>query len=102
MLLNTVLGVSQKFCEPIYKKSFVLQKIDWLIFANILLVIISSGFMQSDSIGYFALFAIILTVIKFLTKKNAAFSMTTSIILTRSARSLISLSIKEIHPKINL
>ena len=78
MLLNTVLGVSQKFCEPIYKKSFVLQKIDLLIFANILLVIISSGFMQSDSIGYFALFAIILTVIKFLTKKNAAFSMTTS------------------------
>lgn len=53
-----------------------MQKIDWLIGANILLVIISSTIAQSDYIGYFAIFAILLTGIKLLTKHGEKFELT--------------------------
>lgn len=61
--------------KSVYDRSFVLQKIDWLIFANILLVILNSTFAQSDNIGYFAIFAIILTIVKLLTKSGEHFSL---------------------------
>ena len=76
MLLNKLLNFLQQISEPVYKKSLLLQKIDWLIFVNILFVIFTSAFAQSDNIGYFAIFAIILTVIKLLTKPNEHFSLT--------------------------
>ncbi len=68
MLLNNILFFFQKIFSPVYKKSFLLQKADWSIFVCILLVIFSSAFAQSDFIGYFAMFAIILTFIKLCTK----------------------------------
>lgn len=68
MLINGLLKITQNILRPIYDKSFFLQNIDWLIFINVILVILSSTFAQSDTIGYFAIFAIILTFIKLLTK----------------------------------
>lgn len=68
MFINSILGSIQKLLYPLYKSSFILKKLDWLIFVNIILVIVTSAFAQSDNIGYFALFAIILTFIKLITK----------------------------------
>lgn len=78
MLINSILSIFQNLLKPVYDRSLVLQKIDWLIFVNILLVILTSIFAQSDNIGYFAIFAIILTVVKLLTKFGEHFSMTTA------------------------
>jgi len=75
MLINSLLNKIQNFVKPVYDRSFVLQKIDWLIGIDIFLTIISFTFAQSDNIGYFALFAMILTCIKFLTKPNEQFKM---------------------------
>ena len=75
MLLNSILFSTQKFFASIYTKSFVLKNIDWLIFANIILTILVSGFAPSDSIGYFATFAIILTTIKLITKPGEKFTL---------------------------
>jgi len=76
MILNTVLSFFQTIFRPIYEKSFFLQNLDWLIGLNILLVIFTSTFAQSDNIGYFAIFAIMLTVIKLLTKSGERFELT--------------------------
>lgn len=73
MFLNSLLLPIQNLLKPVYDRSFVLQKIDWLIFINILLVIFSSTYAQSDNIGYFAIFAIILTIVKLLTKRGEYF-----------------------------
>ena len=70
MWINTLISGLQNFFEPIYKKSYILQNIDHLIGLNIFLVIFASTIAQSDTIGYFALFAIILTAVKFLTKRG--------------------------------
>ena len=75
MFINKILGYVQKLLYPCYKNSVILQNIDWLIFINIILVIISSSFAQSDNIGYFALFAFILTIIKIIFKPNEKFIM---------------------------
>ncbi len=75
MIANTIISKLQKFFEPIYDKSFVLKNLDWLILVNIILVIITSAYAQSDNIGYFALFAIILTVVKLLTKSGEKFEL---------------------------
>ena len=76
MFLNSVLKASQKLLSGFYTRSVVLQKIDWLIYINILLVIVSSTVAQSDNIGIFAVFGIILTVIKLLTKPAEKFRLT--------------------------
>ena len=78
MFINSILGSIQKLLYPLYKSSFILKKLDWLIFVNIILVIVTSAFAQSDNIGYFALFAIILTFIKLITKPNEKFSLSTA------------------------
>ena len=75
MFFNTILTNIQNLLKPIYEKSVILQKIDWLIGLNIFLVIYTSTFSQSDNIGYFALFAILLTLVKFLTKTDEKFEM---------------------------
>ncbi len=75
MLLNSVLRLCQDVLNPLYERSYFLQKVDWLIGLNVLLVIFSSTFAASDSIGYFAIFAIILTVIKLLTKSGEKFEL---------------------------
>lgn len=71
MLLNSFFRVTQKLFSSAYKNSIVLQNLDWLIFVNIILLIIASAFAQSDNIAFFAMFSIILTIIKFLFKPNA-------------------------------
>lgn len=78
MIINNIFFQAQNILKPVYDRSFVLQKIDWLIFINILLVILSSTFAQSDNIGYFAIFAIILTCVKLLTKSGSRFELTTA------------------------
>ena len=78
MIINNILLRTQNILKPVYDRSFVLQKIDGLIFLNILLVILSSTFAQSDNIGYFAIFAIILTCVKLLTKSDSRFELTTA------------------------
>ena len=76
MFFNTILNKIQNLLKPVYGKSIILQKIDLLIGINIFLVIFTSTFSQSDNIGYFALFAILLTVVKLLTKTDEKFEMT--------------------------
>ena len=70
MIFNSLLSYSQNFFAPFYKKSTVLQGIDFFIFANIILMILFSTFASSDSIAYFAILVIILTTIKLFTKPN--------------------------------
>ena len=81
MIINKVLSVSQKLFSYFYEKSCLLKNIDKLIFFNILLVIFFSGFLSSDSIGYFALFAVILTAIKMMTKPREKFYLSSGDIL---------------------
>ena len=71
MFLNRILSNFQKLLFPIYDKSIFLSNIDKLIFVCILLVIFSSAFASSDTIGYFAIFALILTAVKLCTKPGA-------------------------------
>ena len=75
MIINQVLNFLQQLTKPIYDRSFVLQNIDRLIGLNIFLVILSSIVAQSDSIAYFAIFAILLTAIKLLTKTGEKFEL---------------------------
>lgn len=75
MFLNNVLSYFQNLLNPFYEKSFLLKNIDTLIFFCIISVIISSTFAPSDYIGYFGIFAIILTTIKLLFKKGEAFEL---------------------------
>lgn len=104
MLINNILSMFQNLLKPIYSRSFVLQKIDWLIFINILFVILTSTFAQSDSIGYFAIFAIILTAVKLLTKSGERFILSTAdkfllvyfilVVISVAGSSLFYLSLK--------
>lgn len=73
MLINCLLTKMQNFFTPIAEKSFVLKFLDKFIFASICLVIFSSIFAPSDTIGYFAIIAIFLTFIKLITDKNYKF-----------------------------
>ena len=75
MFLNPILSFFQNVFKPISEKSLILNNIDWLIGVNIFLVILTSTFAPSDIIGYFALFAIILTIIKLLTKSGEKFEL---------------------------
>lgn len=104
MLLNSILMSSQKLLSSLYNKSVVLKNIDWLIFANIILVILLSGFAPSDHIGYFALFSIVLTAINMMIKPGANFQMATRdkflllyffvVLISVAGSSLLMLSLK--------
>ena len=76
MFLNTALFFVQKIFKPVYERSFILKNIDYLIGCCILMVIFTSTFASSDTIGYFGIFAIILTVIKLISKPNEKFALT--------------------------
>ncbi len=52
----------------LYENSLFLQNIDKFILSFILLTFISSTFMNSDSIGFFALIIMFLTIVKIFTK----------------------------------
>ena len=76
MFLNTALFFVQKIFKPVYERSFILKNIDYLIGCCILMVIFTSTFASSDTIGYFGIFAIILTVIKLISKPDEKFALT--------------------------
>ena len=76
MFINYILSKFQSLTKPIYDNSFFLKNIDWLIFFNFIAVIFSSAFAQSDTIGHFAIFAIILTLIKLITKTGERVELT--------------------------
>ena len=78
MFFNSILHKFQMLLKPVYDRSFVLKKIDLLVFINIILLIIFSTVCQSDFISYFAIISILLTFIKLITKPNEHFFMTTA------------------------
>ena len=104
MFFNNILSFFQTIFRPIYEKSFVLQNIDKLIGLNILLLIVSTTFAPSDNIGYFAIFAILLTAVKLLTKSGEKFELTLAdkfllayfliVIISVAGSSLFYLSLK--------
>ena len=75
MLINNFLYILQHCFSKIYERSSILKNIDYIIFLCIVLVLVSSTFMTSDSIGHFALFGIILTCIKLITKPKVSLSL---------------------------
>lgn len=104
MILNSLLAFSQKFCSQLYEKSWVLRNLDWLIFTNIILLILFSTVAPSDYIGYFAIFSIILTTVKLLVKPNERFVLSLAdkfllvyfmlVVVSVAGSSLLILSIK--------
>ena len=69
-MFNKILNFSQKKLSYLYENSLFLQKIDWFILPFILLTFVTSTFMNSDAIGFFALIVMFLTFIKLITKPN--------------------------------
>ena len=104
MLINSILNKIQSAFKTIYNNSFMLKNLDYLIGINIFLVILSSTVAQSDTIGYFALFAILLTLIKILTKTGEKFELTLAdkfllvyflfVLISVAGSSLLYLSLK--------
>jgi len=102
--INNILNKIQLIFNRTYEKSVILKNIDILIGLNIFLLIFSSTFAQSDFIGYFAIFTIMLTVIKMLTKAGESFELNTAdkflliylmvVIISVAGSSLFYLSIK--------
>lgn len=68
MMFNKFFKFSQDKLNYLYENSLFLQNIDKFIFVFILLTLASSTFMNSDSIGVFALGAMFFTFVKMLTK----------------------------------
>lgn len=67
-MFNKIFKFSQSKLSYIYENSLFLQNIDKFILPFILLTFVSSTFMNSDSIGFFALIAMFLTLVKMMTK----------------------------------
>ena len=70
MMFNKFFKFSQEKLNYLYENSLFLQNIDKFIFVFILLTLCSSTFMNSDSIGVFALGAMFFTFVKMLTKPD--------------------------------
>lgn len=70
MMFNKIFKYSQEKLVFLYDNSLFLQHIDKFILLFVGLTFLGSTFMNSDSIGFFALIAIFLTVVKMLTKPN--------------------------------
>lgn len=70
MMFNKIFKFSQDKLSFLYENSLFLQKIDYFILPFILMTFIASTFMNSDSIGFFALIVLFLTFIKMFTKQG--------------------------------
>ncbi len=68
MMFNKFLKFSQDKLSYCYNNSLFLQNIDKFVLLFIMLTFVGSTFMQSDSIGFFALVVIFLTLVKLFTK----------------------------------
>ncbi len=73
-MFNKIFKFSQDKLNCLYENSLFLQNIDKFILPFILITFIASTFMSSDSIGFFALIAMFLTIVKMLTKPNEQIS----------------------------
>lgn len=73
MIFNNIIGFTQNKLNFIYKNSTFLQKIDTLIFLSILGVFLSATVLSSDGIGFIALIALFLTIVKVIFKKGEKF-----------------------------
>lgn len=73
---NKYYGFFQAKFEKIAENSFILSKIDDIIFFFISLTLFASTFLESEKIGAFAIVVILLTIIKLYTKKGAKVAMT--------------------------
>ena len=69
-MFNKIFKFSQNKLSYLYDNSLFLQNIDWFILPFILLTFVGSTFMNSDSIGFFALVVMFLTFVKMLTNPN--------------------------------
>lgn len=67
-MFNKIFKFSQTKLSYFYENSLFLQNIDKFILPFILLTLVSSTFMNSDAIGFFALIAMFLTFVKMVTK----------------------------------
>ena len=104
MFINSILDKIQIVLKPVYNSSYLLKNIDYVIGLSIFMVIITSTFAQSDFIGYFAIFAIVFTCLKFLTKTGEKFELTFGdkllllyfmlVIISVAGSSLFALSLK--------
>ncbi len=76
MIINNILaGVQKLFC-PLLEKSLVLKSLDFCVFIMICCVILTSLCFPSDTIGYFALVSIFLTLLKSVVTKGFRFDYT--------------------------
>lgn len=73
-MFNRFFKFSQDKLSFLYDNSLFLQHIDKFILFFIMVTFLSSTFMNSDSIGFFALIAMFLTIVKMLTKPNEKLS----------------------------
>lgn len=73
-MFNRFFKFSQSKLGFLYENSLFLQNIDKFILPFILLTFVSSTFMNSDTIGFFALIVMFLTFVKMLTKPNEELS----------------------------
>ena len=73
-MFNRFFKFSQDKLSFLYDNSLFLQHIDKFILFFIMMTFLSSTFMNSDSIGFFALIAMFLTIVKMLTKPNEKLS----------------------------
>lgn len=106
MIINKVLEIVQNFLSPLVEKSIILKFIDKFIFISISAVILLSLCAPSDTIGYLALAAIFLTLIKILVTKGFRFEYTkfelcliiylAFVIISTAGASLFWLSLKGI------
>lgn len=69
-MFNKLFKFSQNKLNYLYENSLFLQNIDWFILPFVLLTFFGSTFMNSDSIGFFALIVMFLTFVKMLTKPD--------------------------------
>lgn len=69
-MFNKLFAFFQNKLDFLYQNSRILQNLDSLILFSILAVIVTSVFAQSESIGFFAIVATVLTFVKLLIKKG--------------------------------
>ena len=104
MMFNNIFSLIQSKFKFLYENSLFLQNIDNFILLTIVLVFISSIFLESDYIGFIAIVTVFLTVLKFLTKPNEKISFNTFevfliayfmvVIISLAGSTLFALSLK--------
>ena len=73
MFINSIIQKFQAILCPIVESSRILKFVDNIIFLSICATLLTSVFAPSDTIGYFAIIGIFLTIVKILTSKGFKF-----------------------------